>query len=97
MDTIYIYCIKYCQIETGDLRRIPQALEKKGKAMPWITIDLSEGRTVEQKQKTAKAVTDALVEHCGCTAETVSIVFNDVSADNWAFGGTLISQRGKNG
>jgi 4-oxalocrotonate tautomerase len=61
--------------------------------MPWVRIDLSEGRTVEQKQKTAKAVTDAIVEHCGCTPESVSIVFADVSSDNWAFGGTLLSQR----
>jgi 4-oxalocrotonate tautomerase len=63
--------------------------------MPWVTIDLSQGRSVEQKQKTAKAVTDAIVEHCGCTIESVSIVFNDVSADNWAFGGTLLSQKEK--
>lgn len=61
--------------------------------MPWIRIDLSEGRSVEQKQKTAKAVTDAVVEHCGCTPESVSIVFTDVSSENWAFGGTLLSQR----
>ncbi len=63
--------------------------------MPWIKVDLSEGRTVEQKQRTAEAITQALVEHCGCTSESVSIVFNDVSADNWAFGGTLLSQRDK--
>ncbi|MBL3684737.1 4-oxalocrotonate tautomerase (plasmid) [Sinorhizobium meliloti] len=63
--------------------------------MPWIRIDLSEGRSVEQKQRTAKAVTDAIVEHCGCTPESVSIVFNDVSSDNWAFGGNLLSQRTK--
>lgn len=59
--------------------------------MPWIRIDLSEGRTVEQKQKTAEAVTNALVEHCGCSPESVSIVFNDGSADNWAFAGKLLS------
>lgn len=63
--------------------------------MPWVTIDLSEGRTVEQKRKAARAVTDAIVEHCGCTSESVSIVFNDVSADNWAFGGKLLSQKAK--
>lgn len=61
--------------------------------MPWIKVDLSEGRTVEQKQKTAQAITQALVDHCGCAPESVSIVFNDVSADNWAFGGRLLSQR----
>ena len=63
--------------------------------MPWIRVDLSEGRTVEQKQKTAEAITKALVEHCGCTPESVSIVFNDVSAENWAFGGSLLSQNDK--
>ncbi|MBN9073568.1 MAG: tautomerase family protein [Rhizobiales bacterium] len=61
--------------------------------MPWIRIDLSEGRSTEQKQKTAKAITDAMVEHCNCTAESVSIVFNDASSDNWAFGGSLLSQK----
>lgn len=61
--------------------------------MPWIRVDLSEGRSVEQKQKTAKAITNALVEFCKCTPESVSIVFNDVNAGDWAFGGTLLSQQ----
>jgi 4-oxalocrotonate tautomerase len=61
--------------------------------MPWVRVDLSEGRSPEQKQKTAQAITDALVEHCKCSPESVSIVFNDVSADNWAFAGTLLSKR----
>jgi 4-oxalocrotonate tautomerase len=61
--------------------------------MPWIRVDLSAGRTEDQKQKTAKAITDALVEFCNCTPESVSIVFNDVTADNWAFGGKLLSQK----
>lgn len=63
--------------------------------MPWIRVDLSAGRSEEQKQNTAQAITDALVEFCGCTPESVSIVFNDVTADNWAFGGTLLSQKNK--
>ncbi|OBZ95660.1 4-oxalocrotonate tautomerase [Pararhizobium polonicum] len=63
--------------------------------MPWIRIDLSTGRTEEQKQKTAEAVTNALVEFCNCTPESVSIIFNDVTADNWAFSGKLLSQANK--
>jgi 4-oxalocrotonate tautomerase len=63
--------------------------------MPWIRIDLSEGRSTEQKQKTARAITDAMVEFCGCAPESVSIVFNDVSSNDWAFGGTLLSQQVK--
>ncbi len=61
--------------------------------MPWIRIDLSEGRSADQKQKTAEAITEAMVKLCGCTPESVSIVFNDVTADNWAFGGKLLSRR----
>lgn len=61
--------------------------------MPWIKIDLTEGRTTEQKQQTAEAITEAMVKFCGCTPESVSIVFNDVSNENWAFGGTLASNR----
>jgi len=67
----------------------------KGYNMPWVRIDLSTGRSDAQKSNTAKAVTDALVEFCGCTPESVSIVFNDVSAENWAFGGTLLSETKK--
>ena len=63
--------------------------------MPWVKVDLSTGRSEEQKQRTAEAITEALVEFCGCTPESVSIVFNDVTADNWAFGGKLISQAQK--
>lgn len=68
-------------------------LVKESIKMPWIKIDLTEGRTTEQKQKTAEAITAAMVEHCGCLPETVSIVFNDVSNENWAFGGTLAINR----
>ena len=78
-------------------RNAAHGKDNEGITMPWITIDLSEGRTVEQKQKTAQAVTDAIVEHCGCTPESVSIVFNDVSADNLAFGGKLLSQKNQQG
>lgn len=65
--------------------------------MPWVRIDLTAGRSTEQKQKAARAITEALVEFCNCTPETVSIVFNDVSTDNWAFGGTLLSEKAKKG
>ena len=61
--------------------------------MPWVKVDLSTGRNEEQKAKAAEAITKALVEHCNCTPESVSIVFNDVDSHNWAFGGTLLSRK----
>ena len=32
--------------------------------MPHITVQLLEGRTIEQKRATATAITNAMVEHC---------------------------------
>ncbi|MCB1378840.1 MAG: tautomerase family protein [Alphaproteobacteria bacterium] len=61
--------------------------------MPWIRVELSAGRTEAQKAKAAEAITKALVDHCNCKPETVSIVFNDVANENWAFGGVLLSKR----
>ena len=46
--------------------------------MPVIRIELSAGRTQEQKQKVADEVTQSMVVHCGCKPETVHVVFLDV-------------------
>ena len=61
--------------------------------MPWIRIDLSSGRTEDQKQKTAEAITEAMVKFCNCSPESVSIIFNDVAPESWAFSGKLLSRK----
>lgn len=58
--------------------------------MPHIRIELSTGRTIEQKRKAAAAITDALVRELGCTRESVSLVFSDVDDHDWAAGGSLL-------
>jgi 4-oxalocrotonate tautomerase len=63
--------------------------------MPWIRVDLPTGRSEEQKAQAAVAITKAMMEHCNCKPETVSIVFNDVSDDSWAAGGVLLSRQNK--
>lgn len=57
--------------------------------MPFVTIDIWEGRTVEQKRKLIKAVTSAVAEAIGCPEEAVDIVIRDVPKINWATGGKL--------
>jgi 4-oxalocrotonate tautomerase len=49
------------------------------------------GRTHEQKQKLAKAITDAMVEIGKTTPEATIIVFEDVEKSNWAQSGKLAS------
>ena len=61
--------------------------------MPHVTVQLLEGRTTEIKRAAAKAITEAIVKTLGTTAESTSIVFQDVPRESWARGGTLISDR----
>lgn len=57
--------------------------------MPFVTIDIWEGRTVEQKRKLARAITSAVAEAIGCPEEAVEIVIRDVPKTNWSTGGKL--------
>ena len=61
--------------------------------MPYVKIELLKGRSEEQKARIAEAVTAALVEHAGATAESTFIVFDDVEAWNWAGAGRLMSRK----
>jgi len=61
--------------------------------MPFIEIHLLEGRTEEQREKLAKAITDALVEILGVSRDAVWILFDDVPKTHFATGGVLRSKR----
>ena len=61
--------------------------------MPVVQITLLEGRSAEQKRKLATRVTDALVEECGAAREAVVVTIVEVTKDDYARGGTLISER----
>lgn len=58
--------------------------------MPMIRIELSTGRTREQKLAAAEAVTQSVVQHLKCKPETVQIVFVDVDPADWAVAGRLL-------
>jgi 4-oxalocrotonate tautomerase len=60
--------------------------------MPVVTIQLFEGRTVEQKRAIAKAITDALVNIGKTTPDQVHIVFQEIARHNWAHAGKLASE-----
>lgn len=60
--------------------------------MPVVTIQLFEGRTVEQKREIAKAITDTLVTVGKTTPDAVHIVFQEIARHNWAHAGKLASE-----
>ncbi len=57
--------------------------------MPLITVDMFEGRTREQREQFAKAVTEAAVQHLKAPMDHTWVVFNDHEKSHWAMGGKL--------
>lgn len=46
--------------------------------MPYIHIELLEGRTLEQKKALVKDITDAVVKNTGAPKEAVHIIIRDL-------------------
>jgi len=61
--------------------------------MPIIEMHMIEGRTVEQKQRVAAAVTTAVAESLDCSPETVRILITEHGAEEFYVGGMTKSQR----
>lgn len=61
--------------------------------MPLVEVSMVTGRTAEQKEAAAKAITRVLVEHCNAHAEHVYVVFRDVGAGDWTVGGVTVAER----
>lgn len=63
--------------------------------MPIIRVEMFEGRDEEQKNRLASELTQAFIESCGGKPESVHVIITDVSPQNWAVAGQLISRRNK--
>jgi 4-oxalocrotonate tautomerase len=59
--------------------------------MPMIRIELSPGRTDEQKRKYAEEVTKLTSEILKCPIESVDMIFIEVPGSHWANGGKFMS------
>jgi 4-oxalocrotonate tautomerase len=59
--------------------------------MPYVIVEMFEGRSVEQKRAAAKAITDAIVEHLKTSAEATHIIFHEMKREDLAHGGKLAS------
>lgn len=57
--------------------------------MPIVSIELIEGRTVEQKREMAKKITDTITEVTGVAPDAVLIIFNEMKKENFAKAGKL--------
>lgn len=51
------------------------------------------GRTVEQKRRLVKEITDTVVDTIDCPREAVHIIINEEPKKNWGIGGMLASEK----
>ena len=63
--------------------------------MPLVTVDIWEGRSVDEKRKLVKAVTKAVVDSIKCPEAAVTVIIRDLPKCNWGLGGELASDRSK--
>ncbi len=60
--------------------------------MPVVTVNMWEGRTVEQKKQLVEGITTAF-EKIGTPKEALHIILNDISKQNWGHSGKLASEK----
>ena len=60
----------------GKIEEIKKLVEEA--IMPFVRIDLFEGRTLEQKKALAKEVTEAVVRNTGAPQSAVHVIINDM-------------------
>lgn len=59
--------------------------------MPVVKVSWLEGRSKEQKDELAKAITEVVTRIGKTKAESTTVIFEDVPKENWAKAGVLAS------
>ncbi|HIK55210.1 MAG TPA: 4-oxalocrotonate tautomerase family protein [Synechococcales cyanobacterium M55_K2018_004] len=57
--------------------------------MPFLTLQIAKGHSVDKKRELAQALTATLVEVLGTKPEWVTIHIDEFERENWSVGGTL--------
>ena len=61
--------------------------------MPLVTVKATEGRTIDQKRRLVKDITEAVVEHFKVDPDTVIVDIIELSRDNLGKAGLLFVDR----
>jgi len=61
--------------------------------MPVVTVDMYEGRSLDQKRELVRDITAVVARVTGVPASGVHVVINEVKRENWAIGGLLWPDR----
>lgn len=61
--------------------------------MPFVSVKLLKGRSLEQKRELAQTITEAMERICGARREGTMVVFEEYEKEDWAVGGQLVADR----
>lgn len=70
-----------------------QVEEKKEGTMPFIHVNMFEGRSVDQKRKMVAAMTEAVVKSLEIKPEAVHIIIHELPRQNFSTAGVLASEK----
>ena len=57
--------------------------------MPVVHVHMWVGRTLDQKRRLCKAITDAMVEHGGSKPDALHVIIHEIEKENWARAGVI--------
>ncbi len=57
--------------------------------MPVVTVEMWEGRTLEQKRALVRAITEAMVRHAGAQPDHLHVIIHEVPRQDWGRAGVL--------
>lgn len=57
--------------------------------MPVVTVQMWSGRTVEQKRRLVRAITDAMIQHADAKPDGLHVIIQEIPPDNWGRAGML--------
>lgn len=58
--------------------------------MPIVRVSMFSGRSEDQKDRLANAITDAMHEIAGSKRDAVNVLFDEVEGENWYQGGKCL-------
>jgi len=57
--------------------------------VPLVVVKMLEGRSVEQKRRLVRELTNVVVKYTGATEDQVDVMIEDYPKENWAKSGIL--------
>lgn len=57
--------------------------------VPLVIVKMLEGRSVEQKRRLTKELTNVVAKYTGAPEDQVDVIIEDYPKENWAKAGTL--------